>query len=143
MPGAGLVNLTFVGTGLLVGTSVAGAAAPDRFGLAHAAVSCVLFTVGTGGLLWAYALGVSRSRVDAVSIAGLFFLAGDAAPADVRRPFRVALAVEVVAVVAAALIRPYTEVAFGVLAPVFAMGLMGAWGGRYGRFPLRAAGGAP
>jgi hypothetical protein len=139
IPGTGLVNLTFVGTGLLVGTSVAGAAAPDRFGLAHAAVSCILFTVGTGGLLWAYALGVSRSRVDAVSIPGLFFLAGEAAPAEVRRPLRVALAVEVVAVVAAALIRPYTEVAFGVLAPVFAMGLMGAWGGRYGRFPLRAA----
>jgi hypothetical protein len=139
IPGAGLVNLTFVGTGLLVVSSIAGAAAPDRFGLAHAVVSCILFTVGTGGLLWAYALGVSRSRVDAVSLPGLFFLAGDAAPAEVRRPFRVALAVEVVVVVAAALIRPYTEVAFGVLAPMYAMGLMGAWGGRYGRFPLRAA----
>ena len=138
-PGAGLVNLTFVGTGLLVGTSIAGAAAPDRFGLTHAVLSCILFAIGTGGLLWAYALGVSRSRADLVSIPGLFFLAGDAAPADVRRPFRIALAVEVVAAVVAASIRPYTEVAFGVLAPMFAMGLMGAWGGRYGRFPLRAS----
>ena len=137
-PGAGLVNLTFVGTGLLVGTSIAGAAAPDRFGLAHAILSCILFAIGTGGFLWAYALGVSRSRIDAVNIPGLFFLAGDVAPVDVRRPFRVALAVEVVVVVAAALIRPYTEVAFGVLAPMFAMGLMGAWGGRHGRFPVRA-----
>jgi hypothetical protein len=40
-----------------------------------------------------------------------------------------------VVVVAAALARPYTEVAFGVLAPMFAMGLMGTWGGRYGQFP--------
>jgi hypothetical protein len=122
-----------------VGTSVAGAAAPDTFGVAHAVLSFVLFTIGTGGFLWAYALGVSRSRVDLVNIPGLFFLTGDTAPAQVRRPFRVALAVEIVAVVAAASIRPYTEVAFGILAPMFAMGLMGAWGGRYGRFPLRSA----
>ena len=138
-PGAGLVNLTFVGTGLLVGTSVAGAVAPDTFGVAHAVLSCVLFAIGTGGFLWAYALGVSRSRVDLVSIPGLFFLTGDTAPVEIRRPFRVALGVEIAAVVIAASIRPYTEVAFGILAPMFAMGLMGAWGGRYGRFPLRSA----
>lgn len=137
VPGAGLVNLTFAGTGVLVGTSIAGAAAPDTFGIPHAALSCVLFAIGTGGLLWGYALGVSRSRVDLVSISGLFFLAGDAAPAQVRRPFRVALAVEIVAVVVAASIRPYTEVAFGILAPMFAMGLMGTWGGRHGQFPER------
>lgn len=139
VPGAGLVNFAFAGTGLLVGTSIAGAVAPDTFGIVHAVLSCVLFAVGTGGLLWGYALGVSRSRVDLVSIGGLFFLAGDTAPAQVRRPFRVALAVEIVAVVAAASVRPYTEVAFGVLAPMFAMGLMGTWGGRYGEFPERPA----
>lgn len=138
-PGTALVNATFVGTGLLVGTSAAAAVAPDTFGLVHAVLSCVLFAVGTGGLLWAYALGVSRSRADLVSIPGLFFLSGGAAPAGVRRPFRVALAVEVVAVVVAASIRPYSEVAFGILAPMYAMGLMGTWGGRYGTFPPRPA----
>jgi hypothetical protein len=137
--GAGLVNLTFVGTGLLVGTSVAAALAPDSFGLVHAVLSCVLFAIGTGGLLWAYALGVSRSRADLVTIPGLFFLSGDSAPARIRRPFRIALAVEVVVVVVAAAIRPYSEVAFGILAPMYAMGLMGTWGGRYGRFPPRSA----
>lgn len=137
--GAGLVNVTFAGTGLLVGSSAAAAALPDTFGLAHAVLSCVLFAVGTGGLLWAYALGVSRSRTDAVSLVGLFFLGGGAAPPDVRRPFRVALGVEVVAVVAAAAVRPYTEVAFGILAPMFALGLMGTWGGRHGTFPPRPA----
>src|SRR5690606_18223841 len=53
-PGAGLVNATFVGTGLLVGTSVAGALAPDTFGRVHAVLSCILFAIGTGALLWAY-----------------------------------------------------------------------------------------
>jgi hypothetical protein len=136
-PGAALVNVAFAGTGILVGTSIAAALSPDTFGVVHAVYSCVLFAVGTGAFLWAYALGVSRSRVDVVSISGLFFLAGDVAPATIRRPFRVAWAVEVVVVLSAALARPYTEVAFGVLAPLFALGLMGAWGGRYGRFPSR------
>lgn len=137
--GGGLLNLALVGTGLLVGTSVAGAVAPDTFGRAHAVLSGLLFAIGIGGFVWAYALGVSRSRTQLISIPGLFFLAGDTAPSDVRRPFRVALAVEVVAVVAASTVRPYTEVAFGVLAPMFAMGLMGAWGGRHGSFPRRPA----
>lgn len=131
------MDLSVLGTGLVVGTSIAGALAPDTFGLVHAVVSCVLFVVGTGAFLWAYALGVSRSRTDQVSIPGLFFLGGDAAPPDVRRRFRIALAVETVAVVAAAAARPYTVVAFGILAPMFAMGLMGVWGGRYGAFPPR------
>ncbi len=54
-----------------------------------------------------------------------------------RRPFRIALAVEVVAVTAAAAVRPYSEVAFGILAPMFALGLMAMWGGRHGSFPPR------
>ena len=136
-PGGGIVNASFVGTGALVATSAAAAIAPDTFGLVHAGLSLVLFVVGTGALLWAYALGVSRSRTDLMSVPGLFFLAGNAAPASTRRAFRVAVAVEVVAVVAAASIRPYTEVAFGILAPMYGLGLMGVWGGRYGAFPSR------
>lgn len=135
--GAGIVNLAFLGTGALVATSVAAAAAPDAFGVVHAALSVVLFVVGTGAMLWAYALGVSRSRADLVSVPGLFFLAGDVAPRPTRRALRIATAVEVVAVVAAASIRPYSEVAFGILAPMFGLGLMGIWGGRHGEFPPR------
>jgi hypothetical protein len=136
-PGGGIVNASFVGTGALVATSVAAAVLPDTFGLVHAGLSVLLFVVGTGALLWAYALGVSRSRTDLMSVPGLFFLAGEAAPASTRRALRVAVAVEVVAVVAAASIRPYTEVAFGILAPMYGLGLMGVWGGRYGTFPPR------
>lgn len=137
-PGAGILNGTFVGTGLLVGTSAAGALAPDTFGRIHAVLSCVLFAIGTAALLWAYALGVTRSRTEQVTVPGLFFLSGDAAPADVRRAFRIALAVEVAAVVAAASFRPYTEVAFGILAPMFGLGLMSTWSGRHGTFAPKA-----
>jgi hypothetical protein len=89
-------------------------------------------------MLWGYALGVSRSRAVLVTMAGLFFLAAGAAPADVARRFRIALAVEVVVVVAAALARPDSNMPFGVLAPMFALGLMAVWGGRYGAFDARA-----
>lgn len=140
VPGAGVVNAAWLGTGLLAGTSAAAALAPNRLGMLHATLSCVLFAVGTGALLWAYALGITRSRTDEVSLAGLFFLSGDAAPDEVRRPLRLALALQVVAVVAAASIRPYTVVAFGILAPMYGLGLMGAWGGRHGRFGPRRTG---
>ncbi|MET0902292.1 MAG: hypothetical protein ABWZ52_03550, partial [Acidimicrobiales bacterium] len=68
---------------------------------------------------------------------GLFLLAGDVAPRPTRRALRIATAIEIVAVVAAASIRPYSEVAFGILAPMFGLGLMGVWGGRHGEFPPR------
>ena len=136
-PGRELVVVTVAGTGALVVTSVAAAAAPDTFGVVHADLSIVLFLVGTLAMLWAYALGISRSRTEVVDIPGLFLLSGPVAPAPTRRTFRIALAVEVVAVVAAASARPFTEVAFGVLAPMYGLGLMGVWGGRYGAFPAR------
>jgi hypothetical protein len=136
-PGGGIVNLAFLGTGAVVATSIVGALLPDSFGIVHGGLSVVLFAVGTGALLWAYALGVSRSRTDLITVPGLFFLAGDVAPASTRRQLRIAVAVETVAVVAAASVRPYTEVAFGILAPMFGLGLMGVWGGRHGEFPVR------
>ena len=136
-PGAGLVKLAIGGTAALVATSVAAAAAPATFGSVHAVLSVVLFVVGTGAMLWAYGLGVARSRTELVGISGLFLLAEGAAPRSVRRTLRGATAVQVVAVVAAASIRPYTEVAFGILAPMFGLGLMGLWAGRYGTFPPR------
>lgn len=138
-PGDGLLNLAFAGTGAIVGTGIAGALAPDTFRLVHAGLAGLLFLIGSGALLWGYALGVSRSRTLAISMAGLFFLADGAAPPTVRRRFLVALTVQVVGGVTAALVRPDTELAFGVLAPIFGLGLMALWGGRFGSFPAKAS----
>lgn len=137
VPGAGLVSLDLLGTGVLVLTSAAAAIAPDVLAVVHAGLSLALFVIGTGALLWAYALGISRSRTDLVSIPGLFLLSSPAAPARTRRTFHLALAVQVIAVVVAASIRPFSEVAFGILAPMYGLGLMALWGGRYGEFPPR------
>lgn len=137
-PGDGLLNASFAGTGALVGTSIVGAAFPDSFSIVHAILSLVLFAIGAGALLWGYALGVSRSRNDLVTLPGLFFLGAGAAPRGVARRFRFALGVEIVVVLAAALARPDSNMPFGVLAPVFGLGMMSVWGGRFGAFDARA-----
>jgi hypothetical protein len=135
--GAGLVRLATAGAGAMVATSAAAAVAPDAFAIVHVGLSVVLFVAGTGALLWAYALGVSRSRTEVVDIPGLFLLAGTVAPPATRRAFHVALGIQIVAVVAAAAVRPFTDVAFGILAPMFGLGLMALWGGRHAAFPAR------
>ena len=131
--GAGTVNAAFAGTGALVVVAAAGAAAPDRLGEVTAVVSGMLFVVGVVAFLWGYATGVVRSKDEQVTLGGLFFLAGTA-PRVIRFRLRVALAVQVVVAVAAAVARPYTAVAFAVLAPMYGLGLMSMWGARHGVF---------
>jgi hypothetical protein len=74
---------------------------------------------------------------------GLFFLTGEVAPRPVSTRLRLALLVQVVAVFTAAAIRPYTNVAFGVLAPLLGLGLMALWGARHGTFETRPIGVPP
>lgn len=131
--GPGLVNASFVGTGALVVAATAGVLAPDDLGGLTAVVSGVLFAAGMVAFLWGYGAGVVRSREETITLGGLFFLAGTA-PRVVRNRMRIALLVQVAAAVAAAAIRPYTSVAFAVLAPMFGLGLMAAWGARHGTF---------
>lgn len=131
--GAGLVLLDFVGTAALLVACVAGILAPDAAGGFTVAVSAVLFAVGVGLFLWGYASGVVRSKDEQVTLGGLFFLSGTAPPV-VRFRLRLAFGVQVVLAVAAASIRPYTAVAFAVLAPMLGLGAMAAWAARHGTF---------
>ena len=131
--GAGLVQLSFVGTGALVVAAVVGVASPDGAGVLTAWVSGVLFAIGVVLFLWGYAVGVVRSREEQITLGGLFFLSGTA-PKVVRFRLRVAFAVQVVAAVVAASVRPYTAVAFAVLAPMLGLGAMAMWGARHGTF---------
>ena len=130
----GLVNASFAGTGALAVAALAGGLAPDTFGTLTAVVSCGLFAIGVVAFLWGYANGVVRSRDEAVTLGGLFFLIGTA-PAVVRFRLRLSLLVEAVLAVGVAAWRPYTAVAFAVLAPMYGLGLMSAWGARNGSFP--------
>lgn len=131
--GAGIVLVDFVGTAALLVACVAGILDPEAAGTFTVVVSGVLFALGVALLLWGYAAGVVRSKDEQVTLGGLFFLSGTAPPV-VRFRLRVAFAVQVVLAVAAASIRPYTAVAFAVLAPTLGLGAMAAWAARHGTF---------
>jgi hypothetical protein len=138
-PGAGLVLLSWAGTGVFAATATIATLLPDEAARPAAVVDGVLFVAGVVAFLWAYGLAVGRSRTDAIGIGGLFFLSGSA-PKVVQVRLLAALALQVVIAVVSASIRPYTAVAFGILVPMFGLGLAGLWGARHGRFPPRDAG---
>jgi len=140
--GAGIVVLSWAGTGVFAAVATVSTLLPDEAGTAAAIVDVALFAVGVVAVLWAYAVAVSRSRTDAIGIGGLYFLAGSA-PRTVRDRLLGALAVQVVIALVSASIRPYTAVAFGVLVPMLGLGLCGLWAARHGRFPPRSAASGP
>jgi hypothetical protein len=116
-------------TGAFALTEVAGVLASPLRGLA-ALVAIAMFLGGAGLMAWALVIAAGRSRTDAVEIGLLFF-------SRPPRDLKLAFAVQIVVGLAAAIARPNTGSAFGVLAPVFGLGLMGLWGARYGRFKPR------
>lgn len=136
--GPGVVNASFAGTGLLLFAATVGVLSPDSFGVLTAVVAGLLFVVGVVAFLWGYANGVVRSREEKVTLGGLFFLS-HTAPKIVRFRLRGALVVQIIAATVAASVRPYTSVAFAVLAPMYGLGLMALWGARHGTFFRRDA----
>ena len=98
----------------------------------------VLFALGCLAFVRTLLVAAARSRTEELSVAGIWFLAG--APAPIRRRLLGCLAVQVVVALVTASIRPYTALAFGVLVPMFGLGLSGLWAVRSGTFPPRAAG---
>lgn len=131
--GTTLINVSFAGTGLLLVAGAVGAASPDRWGGMTAVVAGVLFAIGIVAFLYGYAIGVVRSAEEKVTMGGLFFLSGTA-PRVVRFRMRAAFVAQIVISTAVAAVRPYTSVAFAVLAPMLGLGLMAAWAARHGVF---------
>ncbi len=131
-----ILQTTTVATVVLAATAAVAVAWPDTLAVPYAAIGIVAFVAGCAAFVWSYGIAVGRSRTEVLSVLGIYFLAG-AAPKAVRRRLLGALAVQCVIVVAAASIRPFTAVAFGVLAPMLGLGLAGLWGARYGSFPAR------
>ena len=104
-----------------------------------AVVSLLLLAAGCAAMLWAFQRALQRSRYELIGVGGLYFLAG-CAPRSVRLSMMGALAAELIVALAAASVRPFTASAFGILVPVYALGLSGAWGARHGTFPPRPSG---
>ncbi len=135
--GEGIVRLDLWATVAFAVVSAAAAVAPDPLEYVSVPLDLVLFAVGCVTFLWAYAVAIGRSRFEALTMAGVFFLGDRVAPTRVTRTLRLALAAQVVVGVAVAAVRPFTALAFGVLVPMLGLGLMALWGARHGRFPAK------
>ena len=135
--GDAIVKASWWGTGVFAVVSVAAAIAPATFSTAAAIVDVVLFVAGCVLFGMSFLRAVGRSRTDAIGIGGLYFLAGGSAPPPVRRSLLGALAVQVAVALATAVVRPYTNLAAGVLVPVYGLSLCGLWTSRYGTFGPR------
>ena len=109
-----------------------------------AVVSMVLFAVGAVTGLWAYIAALERSRTDEVGVANLYLLTGPTAGRRVKRTMSLVLAVQVVVAFAGAIIgaaglsgTQVNALAFGILVPMFGIGLNGIWAVRHGTFGPR------
>ena len=139
-----IIRLNVVGTGLFVVSAVVAAAvftSPTR--IVGVVVALGLFAIGVFTFLWGYWNAVQRSRTDDIAVAQLYFLAGGSTPRGVKRIMNSALAVQVVTSLATAIARPTTEgksgstLAFGILVPMFGLGLNGLWCAGHGSFSAR------
>jgi hypothetical protein len=142
--GAELIRASWAGTVALAITAIGADLSPGT-GLAVPLVvaSLLLFVGGSAAMVWSYAIAVGRSRRDEIAVAGLYFLAGGAAPSEVRRALLGSFAAQCVIAFAAAAIRPFTAAAFALLGPVWGLGLTGLWAARHGRFVPRRPSGRP
>ncbi len=100
------------------------------------AVDLALFTAGTVAFVVALARAIGRSRTEQITRPGVFFLSGSA-PGDVRRQLLASVAVETGVALLSAGLRPYTSLAFGILVPVYGLGLAGLWGATRGTYARR------
>lgn len=109
-----------------------------------AVVSLSLFAAGVAASLWAYTRALDRSRVQEIGVGNLYLLTGDTAPVGVKRRLSGALVVQIVAGIAGATVgvvglenSELNALAFGVLVPMFGIGMNGAWAARYGSYGPR------
>lgn len=107
------------------------------------AVDLAMFAIGCFAFIWSYFSAVQRSRADEISVAGLFALTGGVAPRRITMVMNSCLSAQVVVGLIGAIVRSSTDgragstLAFGVLVPIFGLGLNGLWSSRLGVFPPR------
>ena len=140
--GGGTIRFAVVLTAVFTVTQVAADIHPEGSVVAIATiVSLVMFFGGTLMFLAAFLVAVGRSRDEQVTLAGLLWLS-DIAPTDVARTLRLVVAVQVVVAVATAGVRPFTALAFGILAPMAGLAGIAWWAARHGSFRPIAGHGA-
>ena len=137
-----LVRVDVVSTAVFAVAALGASVAPDALQVPYAALSMLLFAAGTVAFLWAFGVAVARSREEYVSTAGVFFLTGGVLTGAPRMRLLACLAAQTVISVVAASVQLYTAAAFGIMAPMFGLGLAGLAGARFGHFEARPDGAA-
>jgi hypothetical protein len=130
-----VIRASWIGTAALAVTAIGDVITP-AFKIPAFAVAVAMFAVGTGIFIAALVVAAGRSRESEIGMGGLFFLQGSA-PRDVQVQLLGSLTVEVVVALATAAAKPYTSLAFGILAPIYGLGIAGLWAARNGAFPAR------
>lgn len=116
---------------------VATAVALTGYDSVYAVLSALLFFAGGGLFLLGFWNAVQRSRQEIVNLPVL--LGFDAAAISPHRRWKLWIPLLIVVVVAlvGAAVRPFTQQAFGILAPMFQLGVMVLWTSRHARFEHR------
>ena len=144
--GAGIVRLDLVGTALFVlALAIAvplKARRPAQFLIGG--VSMLLFAIGVATTLWAYTRALDRPRVEEVGVTNLYLLTGATASPAVKRTMLAALVAQIVAGIGGAWTGvvgldegQLNALAFGVLVPMFGIGMNGLWAARHGSYRRR------
>ncbi|MCU1392985.1 MAG: hypothetical protein JWM34_1413 [Ilumatobacteraceae bacterium] len=143
-PGERIVRTNLIGTALFTISAVLAAAVfTNGFRVVGVVVALVLFAIGIFGFIWSYITAVSRSRTDNIAVAQLYFLVSGSSPKRVQRLMLSAFFVQVVVALATAIARNRTDgragstLAFGILVPMFGLGLNGLWCSKHGSFGAR------
>ena len=132
--GRGIVVASWIGDGLFAVTAIPVALGVDALDDPAVGVALLLFFASL--VVWCWALGlaaVRTTRGDDVQVWSLFLLEGRV-PARVRWLLYGSLVVCLAITVATAAANP-----FGVLVPMFPLGLVGLWGARHGVYPPRTS----
>jgi hypothetical protein len=130
--GRRIVVASWVGIALFAMTAIPAAAGAPGFDVAALIIDVALFVAGIVVFLWAFGVALVRnSGGDDIVVASLFLIQGPV-PTRVRQHLFAALIVSVAIAGATG-----TSDAFGILVPMYPLGLVGLWGARHGVFPPR------
>lgn len=102
-----------------------------------AVISAMLFFVGAGVMALGLWNGIQRSRVEEVTLVGLAGISKSHIPTRARNTLWAMVLIQVVMSVLFASLRPFTQQAFGILAPTFGLGIALLWSSRFGSFHPR------
>ena len=135
--GDALLRVDIIATAILSVLSALTYLLADHLDLVFAVVSAAMFFIGAALMALGLWNGIQRSRVEEVTLVGLAAISKSHVPARVRNTLWAAIAVQIVVTVLFASLRPFTQQAFGILAPTFALGVAILWSSRFGSFHRR------